>query len=121
MMSRSSRTWWRGWTEADSARIYTPSRNTQCISLRLSRALYLLLLGGGLLCRLEEGDAMYIVGTGFYDVSVSGEVVTTLGPGSLFGELALLFSAPRNATVSLQPDENGASQMLGRSPNSRPL
>ena len=48
---------------------------------------------------------MYIVGTGFFDVFVDGTLVNTLGPGSLFGELALLFAAPRNATIILKKDE----------------
>ena len=54
---------------------------------------------------MEQGDVdgsyMYIVGTGFFNVYVSGTLVNTLGPGSLFGELALLFAAPRNATIVL--------------------
>ena len=48
---------------------------------------------------------MYMVGTGFFDVFVDGTLVNTLGPGSLFGELALLFAAPRNATIILKKDE----------------
>jgi len=58
---------------------------------------------------MEQGDTsgnyMYIVGTGFFDVYVDGQLVNTLGPGSLFGELALLFAAPRNATIVLKKDE----------------
>ena len=46
-----------------------------------------------------------MVGTGFFDVFVDGTLVNTLGPGSLFGELALLFAAPRNATIILKKDE----------------
>lgn len=52
-----------------------------------------------------EGDNMYIIGSGSVDVFVArgssagrGEHVLTLGPGGLFGELALLYSSPRAAT-----------------------
>jgi hypothetical protein len=50
----------------------------------------------------------YIVGTGFFDVYVDNKLVNTLGPGSLFGELALLFAAPRNATIVLRTDEEAS-------------
>ena len=53
---------------------------------------------------MEQGDVngsyMYIVGTGFFDVYVSGKLVVSLGPGSLFGELALLFAGKNNVTCS---------------------
>lgn len=60
----------------------------------------------------DEGDCLYIIDRGEVDVHVarpgrdgrvpSGELgpkVVTLGAGSLFGELALLYSAPRAASV----------------------
>lgn len=52
----------------------------------------------------EPGSACYLVQTGHVDVITSRadgseQVVTTLGPGALFGEAALLIDAPRNATV----------------------
>jgi len=55
----------------------------------------------------EEGDCLYIVGSGSVDVYVSrdnkagsrGDKVVTLGAGALFGELALMYCAPRAATV----------------------
>ena len=53
---------------------------------------------------MEQGDVdgsyMYIVGTGFFDVYVTGKLVVSLGPGSLFGELALLFAGKNNVTCS---------------------
>ncbi|MEX0875418.1 MAG: cyclic nucleotide-binding domain-containing protein [Actinomycetota bacterium] len=52
----------------------------------------------------EEGDAFYVVLEGEARVSsksrASQKTVATLGPGSWFGELAVLDPAPRNATVS---------------------
>lgn len=54
----------------------------------------------------EAGDAFYIVYQGRVDVSVrSGflglltKTVASLGPGSFFGEIALVSDAPRNASV----------------------
>lgn len=52
----------------------------------------------------EPGEACYLVRTGSVEVIVSEagrpeRQLTTLGPGMLFGEAALLTGAPRNATV----------------------
>mmetsp|Transcript_101495 Transcript_101495/g.262366 ORF Transcript_101495/g.262366 Transcript_101495/m.262366 type:complete len:327 (+) Transcript_101495:156-1136(+) len=62
----------------------------------------------------HEGDCLYIVGEGSADVYVArpgldghyapgdrGALVCCLGPGHLFGELALMYSAPRAATVNI--------------------
>lgn len=46
-----------------------------------------------------DGDAMYVVKSGELDVFIKGEKVRSIGAGDAVGELALLFSAPRSATV----------------------
>jgi CRP-like cAMP-binding protein len=47
----------------------------------------------------SAGDAFYVLLTGEADVRRNGKKVNALGPGSYFGELALLDPAPRNADV----------------------
>lgn len=52
----------------------------------------------------DPGDAFYIVDEGTFDISVSrgdgpSTKVLSCGPGSSFGELALMWNAPRAATV----------------------
>ncbi|OQY35634.1 MAG: hypothetical protein B6241_00130 [Spirochaetaceae bacterium 4572_59] len=49
----------------------------------------------------EIGYEMYFISRGSIDVVSEDEqiVYATLGAGSFFGEIALLFSAPRNATI----------------------
>jgi CRP-like cAMP-binding protein/Zn-dependent protease len=45
------------------------------------------------------GDAFYVISSGRASVERDGEKVVELGPGSHFGELALLNNAPRTASV----------------------
>ncbi|HYJ60876.1 MAG TPA: cyclic nucleotide-binding domain-containing protein [Actinomycetota bacterium] len=47
----------------------------------------------------EPGDRFYVIESGQTDVIRDDEVITTLGAGAFFGELALLNDAPRNASV----------------------
>jgi voltage-gated potassium channel len=48
----------------------------------------------------EPGDAMYFIQHGEIDIiATDGSVLATLGPGSFFGESALLTARTRNATA----------------------
>lgn len=46
-----------------------------------------------------NGDTFYVVQSGACDVLVNDVRVATRGPGTAFGELALLYACPRAATV----------------------
>jgi voltage-gated potassium channel len=70
----------------------------------------------------EPGDAMYFIVSGEAAVHVGARPII-LGPGSFFGEMALLFHAPRSATVvATQPsvllvlDIADFHQLAGRRP-----
>lgn len=47
----------------------------------------------------DEGDAFYAIRSGQVDVFEDGAHVRTMGPGAYFGEIALIASVPRTATV----------------------
>jgi len=60
--------------------------------------------GTTILRERDPGDAMFLVETGRVEVSKEDEtgnplVVATLGPGDVFGEIALLDQVPRTSTV----------------------
>jgi MFS family permease len=47
----------------------------------------------------DEGDRFYVVTAGTVNIEKGGTVVTTKGPGTYVGEIALLRDVPRTATV----------------------
>ena len=55
--------------------------------------------GGILFAEGERGNHMYILMQGRAEISVGGQIVENAGPGALLGEMALVSSAPRSATV----------------------
>jgi CRP-like cAMP-binding protein len=57
----------------------------------------------------EPGETFVIVASGDVQVSVAGEPMQRLGPGSGFGEIALLRRSPRTATVTALTDMTGYS------------
>ena len=55
--------------------------------------------GAALTAEGEFGHALYIVESGTADVHRDGEVVGSVGPGDVVGEIAVLSSGRRTATV----------------------
>jgi CRP-like cAMP-binding protein len=49
--------------------------------------------------RGERGDGMYVIVDGRVEISVGGRVLESIGPGSVFGEMALIDDAPRTASA----------------------
>ncbi|XP_055904580.1 cGMP-dependent protein kinase 1 [Eupeodes corollae] len=47
----------------------------------------------------EEGSEIFVSEEGYYDVIKSGNIIGTIGPGTVFGELAILYSAKRFASI----------------------
>jgi cAMP-dependent protein kinase regulator len=52
----------------------------------------------------DEGDNFYVIDQGEVEVYVNNEIVTTIGDGGSFGELALIYGTPRAATVKAKTD-----------------
>lgn len=60
--------------------------------------------GKVLIRRGELGREFFAIESGRAKVSIPGKKTKTMGPGECFGELALLHSAPRAATVTAETD-----------------
>jgi CRP/FNR family cyclic AMP-dependent transcriptional regulator len=52
----------------------------------------------------KHGVGFFVIESGSAKVTVHGEERTTLGPGSYFGEVALIDDGPRTATVTAESD-----------------
>ena len=57
----------------------------------------------------DVGDRIYFVVSGEAEVEVNGELVATVGAGSVIGEIALVKDIPRTATVRVKSDVDTAS------------
>ena len=47
----------------------------------------------------DSGDTMFVILEGEVEISIGGDLLETLGPGSPFGELALIDQTPRLVTA----------------------
>ena len=52
----------------------------------------------------EEGDRFYVIESGALTATFNGDVLSQMGPGDPFGEIALLRDVPRTATVTADED-----------------
>lgn len=60
--------------------------------------------GGVVIREGDVGDRFYVIESGFVTVDQDGTVIARLGPGSAFGELALVRDIPRTASVVATTD-----------------
>jgi CRP/FNR family cyclic AMP-dependent transcriptional regulator len=52
----------------------------------------------------KSGIGFFVIEDGNATVSIDGKIVRTLGPGEFFGEIALIDSGPRSATIVATTD-----------------
>jgi CRP-like cAMP-binding protein len=52
----------------------------------------------------DDGDRIYVVESGSVSISANGEHLETVGPGAIFGEMAVIDREPRSATVVAETD-----------------
>lgn len=62
----------------------------------------------------ESGSEMFIVRSGKVAIKSGGMILESVGPGGLFGEMALIDGSPRSATaVATEPSEIAVLQQPG--------
>jgi CRP-like cAMP-binding protein len=71
----------------------------------------------------DRGREMYVVRTGTVDLRLGDTLLETVGPGGVFGEMALVDHAPRSATAVAGPgcslvllDAAAFTDLVGRVP-----
>ncbi len=52
----------------------------------------------------KSGIGFFVIHDGNATVSIDGKIIRTLGPGEFFGEIALIDSGPRSATIVATTD-----------------
>lgn len=52
----------------------------------------------------DSGNLMYVIQEGEANIIVNGQIVETIGPGGIVGEMALIAPSPRSATVTAKTE-----------------
>ena len=60
--------------------------------------------GDAITAQGKSGIGFFVIEDGNASVSIDGKIVRTLGPGEYFGEIALIDSGPRSATIVASTD-----------------
>jgi CRP-like cAMP-binding protein len=72
--------------------------------LRRSGETHSLAAGDAIFAEGDVADRMYIVDSGNVSLQVGGQTVENVGPGGIFGEMALIDRAPRSASAVAETD-----------------
>jgi len=79
--------------------IFSSLGESETITLIESMEILEVSRGENIITQGQEGDYFYIIEKGTFTVLVNGKNVAQLGEGKSFGELALLYNSPRQATI----------------------